>query len=126
RWRRTGMPVERRGHGRPLWLGEFPLQRKPILLQAEQGLGDMIQFARYVPLLARAGAKVILEVQRELVPLLAPIEGAAGAVARGEPLAPCDVHCPAGSLPLAFKTEPSTIPAEIPYVRADAARIAKW
>jgi tetratricopeptide (TPR) repeat protein len=126
RWRRSGMPSERRGHGRPLWLGEFPLQRKTILLQAEQGLGDTIQFARYVPLLAGMGAKVILEAQRELVPLLAQIEGASGVVARGDPLPPHDVHCPLGSLPLALKTEPSTIPAEIPYVNADAVRVATW
>ena len=126
RWRRTGMPAERRGHGRPLWLGEYPLQRKAILLHAEQGLGDTIQFARYVPMLARTGAKVVLEVQRELVPVLAQVEGAASVVERGQPLPPFDVHCPLGSLPLALKTEPGTIPAEIPYVAADEARIAKW
>ena len=160
RWRRTGMPAERRaalatpdsirgsgqrghsigaraghspeqgssarGHGRPLWLGEYPLQRKTILLHAEQGLGDTIQFARYVPLLARAGAKVVLEVQPELVPLLARVEGAKSVVARGQALPAFDVHCPLGSLPLALKTEPATIPAEIPYVTADEARIAKW
>ena len=126
RWRRTGMPAERRGHGRPLWLGEYPLQRKTILLHAEQGLGDTIQFSRYVPLLARTGAKVVLEVQRELVPVLAQVEGAASVVSRGQPLPAFDVHCPLGSLPLALKTEPGTIPAEIPYVTADEARIAKW
>jgi tetratricopeptide (TPR) repeat protein len=153
RWRRSGMPGERRaalasparghsigaraghspeqgssarGQGRPLWLGEYPLQRKTILLQAEQGLGDTIQFARYVPLLARAGARIVLEVQQELVPLLAQLEGAASVVARGQPLPAFDVRCPLGSLPLALKTEPATIPAEIPYLTADAARIAKW
>jgi hypothetical protein len=126
RWRRTGMPAERRGYGRPLWLGEYPLQRKTILLHAEQGLGDTIQFARYVPLLARTGAKVVLEVQRDLVPVLAQVEGVASVVARGQPLPAFDVHCSLGSLPLALKTEPGTIPAEIPYVTADEARIAKW
>jgi tetratricopeptide (TPR) repeat protein len=126
RWRRTGMPLERRGHGRPLWLGEYPLQRKTILLQAEQGLGDTIQFARYVPVLARTGAKVVLEVQPELVPLLKQVEGAASVVPRGQPLPAFDVHCPLGSLPLALKTEPATVPAEIPYVKADETRIAKW
>jgi tetratricopeptide (TPR) repeat protein len=126
RWRRSGMPAERRGHGRPVWLGEYPLQRKTILLQAEQGLGDTIQLARYVPLLARAGANVVLEVQPELAPLLAQLEGATSVVARGQPLPAFDVHCPLGSLPLALKTEPATIPAEIPYVMADEARIAKW
>jgi tetratricopeptide (TPR) repeat protein len=126
RWRRTGMPAERRGHGRPLWLGEYPLQRKTILVQAEQGLGDTIQFARYVPLLAKAGAKVVLEVQSELVPLLARLEGAASVVARGASLPPFDLQCPMGSLPLALKTESATIPTEIPYLAADEAHLAKW
>jgi hypothetical protein len=126
RWRRTGMPAQGRSYGRPLWLGEYPLQRSTILLHAEQGLGDTIQFARYVPLLARTGAKVVLEVQPQLAPLLVQLEGAAGVVARGDPFPPFDVHCPLGSLPLALKTEPATIPAEGPYVRADDARIAKW
>jgi len=126
RWQRTGMPAHGRGYGRPLWLGEYPLQRKTILLHAEQGLGDTIQFARYIPLLARAGAKVVLEVPAQLAALLGRIEGAASVVARGEPLPPFDVHCPLGSLPLALKTEPATIPAEASYLKADDARIAKW
>ncbi len=66
RWKRSGMTDTRRGYGKPLWLGEYPLARKTILLHAEQGLGDTIQFARYAPLLARAGATVVLEVQPEL------------------------------------------------------------
>src|SRR5947199_2829526 len=120
------MPAHGRSYGRPLWLGEYPLQRKTILLHAEQGLGDTIQFARYVPMLARAGAKVVLEVQPQLKAPLRQIEGAAAVVARGEPLPPFDVHCPLGSLPLALKTEPATIPAGDPYLKADDARIAKW
>src|SRR6516165_2038582 len=88
RWRRTGMPAQGRGYGRPRWLGEYPLQRNTILLHAEQGLGDTIQFARYVPLLARMGAKVVLEVQPQLAPLLRQLEGVVGVVARGEPLPP--------------------------------------
>jgi hypothetical protein len=126
RWRRTGMPAHGRGYGRPLWLGEYPLQGRTILLHAEQGLGDTIMFARYVPLLARAGAKVVLEVQPQLKALLGRIEGAAAVVARGEPLPAFDVHCPLGSLPLALKTEPATIPAAGLYVQAEEARIAKW
>jgi len=126
RWRRTGMAGAAGSYSRPLWIGEYPLARKTILLHAEQGLGDTIQFARYVPLLARAGATVVLEVQPELKSLLAKLDGITSVHARGEPLPAYDVHCPLGSLPLAFKTDPTSIPAEIPYLQADEARIAKW
>jgi tetratricopeptide (TPR) repeat protein len=126
RWKRSGMSDARRAYNKPLWLGEFPLGNKTILLSAEQGLGDTIQFARYAALLARTGAKVVLEVQPELKALLSGIEGVAACIARGEPLPPYDVHCPLGSLPLAMKTDAASIPAEIPYVTADPARIEKW
>jgi hypothetical protein len=126
RWKRTGMSDARRGYGRPLWLGEYPLARKTILLHAEQGLGDSIQFARYAPLLARSGAAVVLEVQAELKTLLASLKGVASCHARGETLPGYDVHCPLGSLPLALQTEPASIPADVPYLRADTARLAKW
>ena len=78
------------------------------------------------PLLARSGAKVVLEVQPELKALLAGVDGVASCHARGETLPAYDVYCPLGSLPLAFKTEPATIPADIPYLRADEGRLAKW
>ncbi|HZO44771.1 MAG TPA: tetratricopeptide repeat protein [Xanthobacteraceae bacterium] len=125
RWLRTGMP-RRKSFGKPLWLGEYPLARKTILVHAEQGLGDTIQFARYVPQLARAGAKVVLEVQKELVPLLSRVEGVASVVARGDALPAYDVHCPAGSLPLALRTEVATVPADVPYLAANEERVAKW
>jgi tetratricopeptide (TPR) repeat protein len=125
RWRRTGMPAQK-SRGRPLWLGDYPLARKTVLLQAEQGLGDTIQFARYVPLLAEAGANVVLEVQPELKPLLSRLDGAKTVIARGEAPPSFDVHCPLGSLPLAFKTGPDTVPAQIPYLSADDAHLAKW
>jgi hypothetical protein len=68
----------------------------------------------------------VLEAQPELKTLLASVDGVASCYARGEPLPAYDLYCPLGSLPLATKTEPSTIPADIPYLRADDARIAKW
>ncbi len=120
------MPARRRALGRPLWLGEYPLHRKTILLHAEQGLGDTIQFARYAPLLARMGAKVVLEVPAELAALLGRVAGLAGIVASGEPLPAFDVHCPMGSLPLALRTEATALPAAIPYLEASEERIAKW
>jgi tetratricopeptide (TPR) repeat protein len=126
RWRRSGM-AEQKSRGRPLWLGDYPLARKTVLLHAEQGLGDTIQFARYVPLLAANGAKVVLEVQPELTALMARLEGAATVIARGAaPPQQFDVHCPLGSLPLAFKTEPVTVPADIPYLSADDEHLQKW
>ena len=126
RWKRSGMRDTRRDYSGRLWLGEFPPDRRTILLPAEQGLGDTIQFARYVPLLGRTGARVILEVQPELATLLSGISGVASCHARGGPTPAYDLYCPLGSLPLALKTEPATIPADIPYLRADGARVAKW
>jgi tetratricopeptide (TPR) repeat protein len=126
RWRRSGM-AEQKSRGRPLWLGDYPLARKTVLLHAEQGLGDTIQFARYVPLLAANGAKVVLEVQPELTALMARLDGATTVIARGAaPPQQFDVHCPLGSLPLAFKTEPATVPADIPYLSADDEHLAIW
>ena len=125
RWRRSGMSAQQ-SRGRPLWLGEYPLARKTVLLHAEQGFGDTIQFARYVPLLAATGAKVVLEVQSELTALMARLDGGAQIIGRGEAPPPFDVHCPLGSLPLALRTEPDTVPAEIPYLSADEASLTKW
>ena len=123
RWKRAG--IARRNFGKPLWLGEYPLQRKTVLLHAEQGLGDTIQFARYASILARGDATVVLEVQPELKDLLACLDGVT-VLARGEPPPAFDVHTPLGSLPLALKTELSSVPAGIPYLRASEQRIARW
>jgi tetratricopeptide (TPR) repeat protein len=125
RSRRTGMPAQK-SRGRRLWLGEFPLNGKTILLHAEQGLGDTIQFARYAPLIAAQGAKVVLEVQPELKSLMLRLDGVTAAVARGEAPPPFDMHCPLGSLPLALKTELPGVPAQIPYLSADEAHLQKW
>ncbi len=122
RWKRAG--IARRSLGKPLWLGEYPLGRKTILLHAEQGLGDTIHFARYAPLLARGGATVVLEAQGELKELFGHLD--VTVIARGEALPGFDVYCPLGSLPLAFRTELASVPAGIPYLRASEARIAKW
>jgi tetratricopeptide (TPR) repeat protein len=125
RWRRTGMPAPR-NFGRPLWLGEYPLARKTILLHAEQGLGDCIQFVRFAPQLARGGATVVLEVPAPLTALLARVDGIGSVVARGEALPAFDVHCPLASLPRALRTEPASIPAAVPYLAASVERVAKW
>jgi hypothetical protein len=69
---------------------------------------------------------VVLEVQAELKELMRGLDGVAAVIARGEASPPFDVHCPLGSLPFALHTEPSTVPAQIPYLSADDARLAKW
>jgi tetratricopeptide (TPR) repeat protein len=109
-----------------LWLGERPIEGKTIVLYAEQGFGDTIQFVRYVPLVAALGAKVILEVHPELKMLLSGVQGAGKVIGRGEALPPFDWHCPLASLPLAFKTRLKTIPAATPYLFAPEERVAFW
>ena len=125
-WRLRAGNSRPRALGRPLWLGEYPLARKTILLHAEQGLGDTIQFLRYAPLLARTGARVIVETQPELATLVSAIDGVAEVIARGGALPAFDVHCPIPSLPLALRTDLSSIPAGVPYLRAPEHHLAKW
>lgn len=109
-----------------LWLGEQPIEGKTIVLHAEQGFGDTIQFARYVPTVAALGAKVIVEVQPELKMLLSTIKGADQVIGKGEELPAFDCHSPLLSLPLAFKTRLETIPAETPYLSPSQERVALW
>ena len=115
----------RREFSQPLWLGE-PLEGARILLHAEQGLGDTLQFVRYVPLVAARGGKVILEVPPRLRRLLSGLEGAAEVISRGQDLPEFTWQCPLMSLPLAFGTELATIPADVPYIHADPARVQAW
>jgi tetratricopeptide (TPR) repeat protein len=110
----------------PLWLGNWDISGKTILLHGEQGLGDTIMFARYVPLVAQRGAKVILAVQRPLAALMATLKGASVVRGQGEPVPPFDGFCPLPTLPLAFRTSVETIPATVPYLSAPADRLAKW
>jgi tetratricopeptide (TPR) repeat protein len=110
----------------PLWLGNWNISGKTILLHGEQGLGDTIMFARYVPMVAQRGAKVILAVQRPLTALMATLKGASVVRGQGEPVPPFDGFCPLPTLPLVFRTSVETIPATVPYLSAPADRVAKW
>src|SRR5262249_24568115 len=126
RWQRSGMAAARRSFGKPLWLGGYPPAPQTHLPPAGQRRCGTIHFVRYTPLLARGGAKVLLEVQSELMALLARVAGVAGVFARGAPLPDFDVHCPLASLPRALRTESATIPSDVPYLSADPERIEKW
>jgi tetratricopeptide (TPR) repeat protein len=128
RWKTGAFADKRRAFRQPLWLGQ-PLSGKTILLHAEQGFGDTIQFIRYARLVADRGARVICEVQPELASLLSQLEGqfeSVAVIAKGDALPAFDLHCPLLSLPLAFGTELSTIPADTPYLAAPEARVAYW
>ncbi|MFZ2066604.1 MAG: tetratricopeptide repeat protein [Xanthobacteraceae bacterium] len=126
-WRWGGvMAKERRKLTAPLWLGEGDVAGKTILLHAEQGFGDAIQFVRYAPLLAARGARVLLEVQPQLVRLLSGLAGVAQVLPRQAPLPPFDLHCPLLSLPLAFGTALDSIPDAIPYIAVPDEAAALW
>ncbi len=122
RWRIGDLPP--RNFEEPQWRGE-PLAGKTILLHAEQGFGDAVHFLRYVPLVAARGGKVVVEVRRPLIPLVARMPGLT-VVARGERLPDFDVQCPFMSLPLAFATTLDTIPATTPYLAATPERARYW
>jgi tetratricopeptide (TPR) repeat protein len=104
------------------WTGQ-PLRAARILLHAEQGIGDTLHFARYVPLVAARNATVILEVPPELRSLCAGMEGASQVIVRSDQLPDFEWHCPLLSLPLAFRTELQTIPANVPYFRPNPAAV---
>jgi len=126
RWRQASWAPQRRQFAAPLWLGQEPLAGRIILLHAEQGYGDTLQFVRYASEVAALGATVLLEVQPPLKPLLADSAGAAQIFARGEPLPWFDWHCPLMSLPLAFGTSIATIPCAVPYLKVPASRLREW
>ena len=118
--------AEQKSRGRPLWLGDYPLARKTVLLHAEQGLGDTIQFARYVPLLAANGAKVVLEVQPELTALMARLEGAATVIARGAAAPQFDGASSAGQLAAGVQDRAGNSAGGYSVSVGDDAHLAKW
>jgi tetratricopeptide (TPR) repeat protein len=126
RWKTQQSARRRPDFAQPLWLGEDSLAGRTILLHAEQGFGDTIQFARYVPHVAAKAARVILRVQPQLVALLSSLEGRPQIVSSSEKLPAFDCHCPLLSLPLAFKTRLETMPATVPYLHASKEHMLKW
>lgn len=127
RWQTGDMEALRQTFQGPLWLGDSDISGKTILVQAEQGLGDAIQFARYAKLLAARGARVIWEARAPVMELIAGIEGVSRVVPLGAPRIPeVDCHCPMMSLPLAFGTRLETIPAAPAYIHPSAARVEAW
>jgi tetratricopeptide (TPR) repeat protein len=109
----------------PQWRGEA-LENARILLYAEQGLGDTMQFVRYVPLVAARGGQVVLEAPAGLSRLLSRVQGVSELVVQDEPLPDFQWQSPLMSLPLAFGTDEASIPAPVPYLSADPGLAKSW
>jgi tetratricopeptide (TPR) repeat protein len=109
----------------PEWRGE-PLRGKRLLLYAEQGFGDTLQFARFVGVAAGLGAQIIYGVYGPLAELFTAMDGNPIIVRNGETLPPYDYHAPIMSLPFILGLGENEIPADVPYLRADAARVESW
>ncbi|MEX0677593.1 MAG: tetratricopeptide repeat protein [Pirellulales bacterium] len=124
-WRLKHKDMPKSPLPRPQWQGES-LAGRTILLRAEQGAGDAIQFVRYAGLVKQQGCTVLVGCTPNLKRLLATFPGLDGAVVSGQPLPHYDVHLPMLSLPGIFGTTLETIPAKVPYLFPDEASIAEW
>ncbi len=108
----------------PAWDGREDVAGRIVVLTAEQGNGDSIQFARYAPLLRARGARVVLQVQAGLIGLLQPLADLV--LDKQSPPPAFDLHCPLMSLPRAFGTELATVPDACPYLAVDAPKMDVW
>ena len=126
RWQSAGFTSPRRDFLAPVWLGKERLAGKTILLHSEQGLGDSIQFCRYVPMVMSLGCKVILEVEKPLISLLKSLSARIQIIEKNAAKPSFDYHCPLMSLPLAFSTKLETIPSTGPYLEVDDTRVKWW
>jgi tetratricopeptide (TPR) repeat protein len=126
RWETEHTSDKKRNFAQRLWLGSSDLAGKPILLHGEQGFGDIIQFCRYIPLVAERAGRVILEIPEPLTALMRTLPDTAQIVSRGDPLPYFDFHCPLLSLPLAFRTGLKTIPSACPYLHASPQAASRW
>jgi hypothetical protein len=125
RWS-TVQKATRRQFSRPLWRGDATLAGRTILIHAEQGFGDALQFLRYIPLLEQRGAKIVLEVEPALKDLVSASSRIPHIFAHGETLPDFDFHCPMLSLPLAFSTTLDSIPNKNPYLFCPESHRQKW
>jgi hypothetical protein len=126
RFQEPTLAVPTRDFDVPRWDGRESLLGKTLLVHAEQGLGDAIHFCRYLPLLASKGINVVFEVMSSLKALMRSLPGTVQVIGRGERIPSVDYHCPLLSLPLALGTDLATIPAAVPYLKADPERVASW
>ena len=126
RWQTRSMLAGRRNFPQPQWRGE-PGQARTLLVHAEQGFGDTLQFCRFAAGAAERGFRVILEVQKPLVRLLTGLPGVSAVIGRGDRLPAFDLHAPLLSLPWALGLTRASLTRSAPYLRPDPAlrRIGK-
>jgi tetratricopeptide (TPR) repeat protein len=125
RWKTPQMIKAHRSFAQPRWRGEAAAQQT-LLIHAEQGLGDTLQFCRYAPLAAARWLRVIMQVPQPLVRLLRGLQGVDLVVADGDELPQFDFHCPMLSMPLAMRTTIATIPSAVSYLHAGSAQVMAW
>jgi len=126
RWKVESPASQPRQFQEPLWLGDESLAGRTVLLHAEQGLGDTLQFCRYARLVKNLGAHVLFEAPQILHPVLGNLEGIDQLFKKGDPLPRFDLHCPLLSLPLAFKTTIATIPTPNAYLQSEPDLVNTW
>lgn len=126
RWQRISTKHLNRQFSTPLWLGNESIKNKRILLYAEQGLGDSIQFIRYVPMVIKLGATVFVEVQPQLIQLFQEIQDDIHWIKKGAKLPSVDFQCPLMSLPRAFKTNLFSIPSFPSYLSVNKTKKKYW
>ncbi len=125
RWEAESIITKRPNINAQAWQGEDLMGRR-IAIYVEQGLGDVIQFARYLPLLVQRGAKVTFFVPGNLTRLLRPLTSRIKLLSSIDNREPFDFQCALMSLPLWFGTELPSIPNEVPYLRAEEDLVARW
>jgi tetratricopeptide (TPR) repeat protein len=125
RTRTVGLSVQERSFAVPQWQGE-DIAGRTVLLHAEQGLGDMIQFCRFAAAVAARGTTVLLEVPRDLVALMQSLAGPTRVLARGDALPSFDLHCPLMSLPRVLGADGAPENTQVPYLSAEPERVARW
>jgi len=126
RWESKLLQGYKRHYQKPLWLGEESLSDKIIFIYSEQGLGDIIQFCRYIEMVSDLGARVVLEIPSSLNELISSLKGVSQIIISGEDIPYYDFQCPIMSLPLAFKTDIKSIPARIPYLSCPKEKKLYW
>lgn len=125
RWQKPDFTSPVRHNDIPLWDGS-PLGGRTILLHAEQGFGDAIQFVRYAPMVVKCGGNVVLECHPQLVSLFQRVEGIQAVVPFGSPLPPPSFQAPLLSLPRIFETTLQNIPSDCPYMSVATERRKRW